>query len=244
MTRLPWLLPLALLAACEPDSIQDAAGAQESNDEEPRLAASATTESSKTGVRIKAEIWADNWFAFFLGETLIKEDSVPITTERSFNAESFTFTAEYPLVFNFVLKDFKENDTGLEYIGSFRQQMGDGGLIAQFTDADTGRLLAVTSDAWVCKVIHRAPLDRACEDESNPVAGELPCGFERIEEPEGWKQPEFDASAWPRAGVYSAAQVSPKHGYDDVEWHPSAQFIWGSDLEVDNTVLCRLTVVQ
>ena len=57
------------------------------------------------------EAWADNWFAAYLGDTLIAEDSVPITTERSFNAERVSFSGSYPLVLNVVLKDFKENHT-------------------------------------------------------------------------------------------------------------------------------------
>ena len=72
-------------------------------------------------ISIRGDVWADNWFAFYLGETLVIEDSVPISTDRSFNAESFEFNADYPLQLNFVAKDFKENDTGLEYIGSPRQ---------------------------------------------------------------------------------------------------------------------------
>ena len=88
---------------------------------------------------IRGEVWADNWFAFYLGDRPIVEDSVSIGTERSFNAEAFVFNADYPLQLNFVAKDFKENDTGLEYIGRGNQQMGDGGLIAQFTDTATWR---------------------------------------------------------------------------------------------------------
>ena len=70
------------------------------------------------------EAWADNWFAAYLGEELIVEDSVSITTERSFNAETAVFEASYPLNLNFILKDFKENDTGLEYIGAAESANG------------------------------------------------------------------------------------------------------------------------
>ena len=101
---------------------------------------------------IKGEVWADNWFAFYLGERLIIEDSTPITTERSFNAEAFVFKADYPLQLNFVARDFKQDDTGLEYIGRRNQQMGDGGLIAQFTDASTRERRSQSrmppGDAW------------------------------------------------------------------------------------------------
>ena len=193
-------------------------------------------------INIKADVWADNWFAFYLADQLIKEDSVSITTERSFNAESFTFSASYPMTLNFIAKDFKENDTGLEYIGTNRQQMGDGGFIAQFTNADTGELIAITDSNWMCTVIHEAPLDKACEKSSNPIAGEMPCGFTSLEEPTGWKDTSFDTSSWSNAAVYSADQVGPKDGYDQISWTPPAKFIWGPDLETDNTILCKLTI--
>lgn len=195
-------------------------------------------------VTLKGEVWADNWFAFYLGDQLIKEDSTPITTERSFNSETFTFDAEYPLTLNFIAKDFKENDTGLEYIGTNRQQMGDGGLIAQFTDTSTGKVIAVTSSNWVCLVIHEAPLDKACEKSPNPEPGKMPCGFTSIEEPIGWKNAGFDSSTWNPATIYTAQQVGPKDGYNDISWNSSAQFIWGPDLKMDNTILCRLTVTK
>ena len=63
------------------------------------------------------EAWADNWFAAYVGENLLIEDSVPITTERSFNAERVLFSEDYPIQLNLIIKDFKQNDSGLEYIG-------------------------------------------------------------------------------------------------------------------------------
>lgn len=158
-----------------------------------------------------ADVWADNWFEMRIDGEQVAEDSVPITTERSFNAESFTFEAEPPFVVGVVAKDFKENDSGLEYIGTPRQQMGDGGLILQIRDA-AGQVVAVSDDSWQCLVIHTAPLDKSCERESNPVPGEGACAFEAMDEPEGWDTAGFDASDWPQATVHSAAAVSPKGG--------------------------------
>ncbi|WP_242650992.1 hypothetical protein [Yoonia tamlensis] len=66
---------------------------------------------------------------------IVDQNSVPITTERSFNTESFTFDATAPFTVGLHAMDFKENDSGLEYIGTARQQMGDGGVIAQIRDA-------------------------------------------------------------------------------------------------------------
>lgn len=188
-----------------------------------------------------ADVWADNWFEMRVDGEQVAEDSVPITTERSFNAESFTFEAERPFVIGLVAKDFKENDTGLEYIGTGRQQMGDGGVIIQIMDS-AGDTVVVSNSAWQCLVIHTAPLNKGCEDESDPVAGEGLCTFDISDQPDGWDAADFDASGWPLAHVYTPGQVDPKMGYDDVTWSPDAEFIWGPDLEQSNTVLCRLTV--
>ncbi len=201
-----------------------------------------TTSSDSAASTFKLEAWADNWFAAYLGENLIVEDSVSITTERSFNAETVTFAASYPLTFNFILKDFKENDTGLEYIGTPKQQMGDGGFIMQLTDLSTGTAVAVSSADWACTVIHEAPLDKSCAGQSNPVAGTAPCTFIDLGEPAGWKSPDFDDSAWTATTVYSANDVRPKEGYDQIRWDASAEFIWGPDLETNNTLLCRTIV--
>lgn len=188
-----------------------------------------------------ADVWADNWFEMRIDGTQVAEDSVPITTERSFNAESFEFEAERPFVIGVVAMDFRQNDSGLEYIGTGRQQMGDGGLILQIRNA-AAETVAVSNADWQCLVIHTAPLDKSCEGEANPIAGEGACAFEAMEEPDGWDQAGFDASDWPQASVFSEHEVGPKDGYDRIDWADEARLIWGPDLEQSNTVLCRLTV--
>ena len=187
----------------------------------------------------KAEVWADNWFSLAVGETTVGEDSVPITTERSFNQETFAFDGAYPLVLNFTAKDYKENDTGLEYIGENNQQMGDGGFIAQITDTSTGAVLAVTNSTWRCLVIHRAPTNPECESSANP---ESECLSEISEEPTGWKTADYDFSAWPNALEYTEQEVGTKDGYDEVSWDSSAHLIWSESLTQDNTLLCKLIV--
>lgn len=197
--------------------------------------------SNQTTGRFQAEVWADNWFALSVGEKATAEDSVPITTERSFNKESFGFDAEYPFTLNFTLKDYKADDTGLEYIGTAKQQMGDGGFIAQIKDTSSGKVVAVSSAAWKCLVVHRAPLDVACEKSANP---QVDCKSEITQEPSSWKTAAFDASAWPAAIEYPPAVVSPKDGYDEITWDASAKIIWSSSLKQDNTLLCKFTVTQ
>lgn len=188
-----------------------------------------------------ADVWADNWFSLSVNGTQVAEDSVSITTERSFNAESFSFVADRPFVLGLTAKDFKENDTGLEYIGTRKQQMGDGGIILQIKD-ESGQTVAVTNEDWKCMVAHHAPVEKSCAKEANPVAGEGACGFEITEEPTDWSTANFDASSWPAATEHSERAVSPKDGYDEISWDSAAQLIWGPDLETDNTMLCRLVV--
>lgn len=188
---------------------------------------------------LKADVWADNWFALYAGDELIKEDSVPYNTERSFNKESFEFDIELPAQLSFVIKDFKENDTGLEYIGSPRVQIGDGGFAAQIFDATTNKLLAVSNSDWRCMTIHQAPLNQSCLRSPDP---ENDCQSIVGEEPEGWRNLNFDDSDWPHAVEHSAQDVRPRHGYEEITWHPEVKLIWSDDLETDNTVLCRFTI--
>ncbi len=185
------------------------------------------------------EVWADNWSEVYVDGVLIGEDSVPITTERSFNAEVFTFEATYPFTIAIEAKDFKETDSGIEYIGEPNQQMGDGGIIAQVTDTSTGEVVASTDSDWKTLVVHRAPLNSDCEGDPDPDAT---CEFLILDTPSDWASPDFDDSDWTNATVWSAADVGPKNGYDEITWDPSAQLVWGPDLEVDNTVLLRTTI--
>ena len=149
----------------------------------PDIPAAAPSPGRGTTSEFKAEVWADNWFALYVNGELVGEDSTPITTERSFNAETITFTATYPLTIAIEAKDFKETESGLEYIGQRNQQMGDGGIIAQFTDLSTGKIVAVTNSGWKVIVIHRAPLNPECEKSQDP---NLACRFEKTEAPLGW----------------------------------------------------------
>jgi hypothetical protein len=126
---------------------------------------------------VTANIWVDNWFEMYVNGEKVIEDSVHITTERSFNAETTTFTSDLPMTIAIMAKNYKQNDSGLEYIGTNRQQMGDGGMIAQFHDGVSGALIAATDRTMRCLVVQHAPVDRGCATESNPVAGQGVCAF-------------------------------------------------------------------
>ena len=189
-------------------------------------------------MRVKADIWADNWFALYSGDELIFEDSVKYLTERSFNAESFEFDITLPAKLSVIIKDYKEDNTGLEYLGTRRQQIGDGGFIGQFFDANN-RLLVVSDDDWRCIAIHQAPLNKSCERDEDPSTS---CQSRSIDVPDDWRETEFDDSQWSNAVIHSANAVRPHGGYTNVRWQAEARLIWTGDLEIDNTILCRFTL--
>ena len=111
------LFSLAMLSACESST----ATAEVS---------SISAESEKT--TINADVWADNWFVLYVEDRLVAEDTVPFKTETSFNSDFFEFSTTLPAQMTIIMKDFYEDDSGLEYIGRRCQQIGDGGLSAQF----------------------------------------------------------------------------------------------------------------
>lgn len=191
---------------------------------------------------IVGEVWVDNWFRLYVNGAPLLEDSVAYKTERSFNAERFRFNADLPMTLAFEFRDFMENETGLEYIGTRRQQMGDGGAIAQFKDADSGKLLAVTDRDWRCLTVQAAPANASCADERKPDVTKTNCAPVRATVASDWMAPGFDDSAWPKASLHSARDVGPKGGYDRIDWDQSAKLIWGPDLKKDNILFCRLTV--
>ncbi len=234
-TRARWGLTLifaggVLLAACGGTS--SGAGAADAG-----VPSSSIVEGAARTFRVDA--WADNWFAMYSGETLVGEDSVAIATPRSFNKETFTFNGGYPLMLNFVLKDFKEDDSGLEYIGLPNQQMGDGGFIVQITDTTTGKVVGASGTSWRCLVIHKAPLDVGCEKSSTPA---VTCTSAIVGEPANWKRADYDPTAWEQATSYTSAEVGPKDGYTEIAWDSSASLVWTSSLKQDNTLLCKYTV--
>lgn len=202
-------------------------------------------------IEFTASVWADNWFSLYVNGRLVGQDSVPLTSIRSFNSDTITFRATYPLTIAVVTKDYIENDSGLEYIGSlfglvrlgdnftFFQQMGDGGFIAQIAETKSGKIVAATSADWRGLIIHKAPLNPECEKSSQPLED---CKSAIAEEPVGWQSKDFDDSNWAKATLYTPEQIGAKFGYNDINWDPSAKLIWTEDLKTDNTILWRFQV--
>jgi len=53
------------------------------------------------------DVWADNWFQFKVNGVTVAEDSIPITIERSFNAEHFSFQSKPPFTIGLIAQGFQ-----------------------------------------------------------------------------------------------------------------------------------------
>lgn len=192
-------------------------------------------------ISFTAEIWADNWFAIYVNGKKVGEDSVPFATEKSFNSEIVSFKATYPLTIGIVARDYYENESGLEYIGKANQQIGDGGLIAQIRETNSGSIVGFTNKAWRAFVVQRAPLNVECVKSKDPLQE---CKRFSAKTPISWYSKTFKDSTWKVASEYSASEVGVKQGYLNINWSSDSKLIWASDLRLDNTVLLRGKILQ
>jgi len=190
-------------------------------------------------VTFQAEVWADNWFALYVNGKKVGEDSIPITTEKSFNSEKIKFTATYPLTIGVFAKDFTENASGLEYIGKPNQQIGDAGIILQIREVTSGQIVAQTSSDWKVLTINKAPLNPECVTSNNPT---VDCKSSNAKVPTSWASASFKDATWKFASEFSAEAVGVKDGYFDFTWSPAAKLVWSSDLKLDNAILLRKVV--
>lgn len=190
-------------------------------------------------VNFQAEVWADNWFALYINGKKVGEDSVPITTEKSFNSEKIKFTATYPLTIGVMAKDFAENASGLEYIGKPNQQIGDAGIIFQIREISSGKVVAYSSRDMKVMTANKAPLNPECVTSSNPT---VDCKFLNVAIPTTWTSSTFNDSAWKNATEFSRETVGVKEGYFDFSWAPGSALVWSSDLKLDNTILLRKVI--
>jgi phosphatidylethanolamine-binding protein (PEBP) family uncharacterized protein len=198
----------------------------------------ATAVSSKT-VTFQAEVWADNWFSLYINGKKVGEDSVPITTTKSFNSEKIKFTATYPFTVGIIAKDYTENSSGLEYIGQPNQQIGDAGMSLQIRDLTSGKIVAATDSSWKTFLVNKAPLNPTCVTSANPI---VDCKYANTTAPTNWAISSYKDSKWPSAVEFTPEDVGVKDGYFDISWSPTAKLIWTSDLKLDNTILIRKTI--
>lgn len=197
------------------------------------------------GEIITGYLHGDNYFELYVNGKLVGVDAVPFTP---FNSTFVKFKAKRPIKYAIKLVDWEENlGIGSELSGGDAYHVGDGGFIAKFSDG------ASTSSAWKAQTFYISPLaDVNCVIESGTLRNSSSCNIAPTtgaksyalhwEIPANWFESNYDFSKWQGATTFTEAQVGIKPAYSNfTSSFAGSQFIWSSNLNLDNLVLLRFT---
>lgn len=194
-------------------------------------------------------IFADNYFELYINGILVAVDPVPYTP---FNSSVVRFRVKRPYTIAFKVVDWEENlGLGTESSNNSAFHPGDGGIIASFSDG------TVTNGTWKAQTYYVAPIDNLNNVVELPdgtissvAASTTPacnnnCFALHWPVPQDWTSKTYDDSKWPVASVYTKEEVGVDNkpaftNFSNV-W-TSADFVWTSNLILDNVVLMRKTV--
>jgi hypothetical protein len=193
---------------------QDKKAEQKKGDKKGKGDASGLTKP-KMDDTVKANVYSDNWFIFYINGKLTAVDSIDFIPH---NVVSVDILPEYPMTIAVMAKDNADPKTGLEY----GDHIGGGGFILKFGDG------TATNAKWKAKCFFTGPLER---DVKNPKVSHDPI-------PDNWWAVDFDDSKWDNATEYAEERVNPKEHFYKFDFK-DARFIWTADLDLDNTVIFR-----
>ena len=200
------------------------------------------------GEVITGYLLGDNYFELYINGVLVGVDPIPFTP---FNSSVVRFKVSRPYTIAVKLVDWEENlGLGTELNGGNAYHSGDGGFIAQFSDG------TVTDTSWRAQTFYIAPIEnlstviekadgtRSSATAKTTTTCEKNCYGIHYSIPSNWNSKEYNDKVWPNAFLYSAATVGvnwPAYTNVSTAWN-KAQFIWSSNLILDNVVLVRKTV--
>lgn len=203
-------------------------------------------------------LFADNYFELYINGTLIGVDPVVFTP---FNSNVVRFKAKRPFTIAIKMVDWEETlGLGVESNRGTQFHAGDGGLVALFKDAKNNTV-SITDNSWKAQTFYTAPIvDRSCLVIKGNIRDSSACNNQSVksadttsaahwEIPENWIKTDFDDSKWPPAVTFTndTVGVDNKRSYTNFtsifdDKKADAQFIWSSNLVLDNVVLMRTTV--
>ena len=210
------------------------------------------------GAIFTAYIFADNYFELYINGTPVAKDAIPFT---QFNSHIVKFRVAKPFTIAMKLVDWEENlGLGSESNAGSAFHPGDGGMVAVFNDA-TGKTVATTGSGWKAQTFYTAPIkDLSCPTENGTTRSSANCSTTGVSDgtafyalhwkvPATWMNADFDDSTWPNATTYTNATVGVDNkpaytNFTDVFDNAAndAQFIWSTNIILDNEVIVRYTV--
>lgn len=215
-------------------------------------------EIDSDGGLITAYIFADNYFEMYINGVAVGKDNVPFTP---FNSSIVRFRVNLPFTIAMKLVDWEENSgLGSEENQGYSYHPGDGGMVAVFIDEDN-TIVASTGSEWKAQTFYTSPIkDLTCATESGTSRFTNNCDMEgsndatsfyalHWELPTDWATETYDDSNWPSASTYtnSVIGVDNKEAYTNFtnvfdDTNNDAEFIWSTNVILDNEVVVRYTV--
>lgn len=215
-------------------------------------------EIDEDGEIFTAYIFADNYFEMYVNGIPVGKDKVPFT---EFNSSIVKFKVQKPFTIAMKLVDWEEHlGVGCEENRGKSFHNGDGGMVAVIKDAQNN-IIAKTDESWKAQTFYTAPIkDLSCVTEEGNYRYSKNCDTNggqdgskfyalHWELPNDWMKTDFDDSNWPNATMFTnqTIGVDNKPSYtnftsifDDTK--NDAQFIWSTNVILDNEVLVRYTV--
>ena len=208
------------------------------------------------GELITAYVFADNYFELYINGVAVGKDPVPFT---EFNSSLMQFRVSLPFTAAMLLVDWEENlGTGTEANGG-QNTPGDGGLVAVFKDS-TDTIIGTTGGDWLAQTFYTAPItDLSCLTESGNQRLSNSCSTGAVADlaavygahwtlDSDWMDEDYDDSDWPAATTYTNNEVGvnrPSYEnftnvFDDNT--DDAEFIWSTNLDLDNEVAVRKVI--
>lgn len=211
-----------------------------------------------SGELITAYVFADNYFEMYINGIPVGKDNVPFT---QFNSSIVRFKVHRPFTIAMLLIDWEERlGVGCETNGGFSYHCGDGGMVAVFKDA-ANNIIATTGPDWKAQTFYTAPImDLSCPTENGTLRLSGNCSTANSNfgssyyglhwsKPANWQNAAFVDTSWPSATTYSNATIGVDNkpaytNFTGIFDDPSndAQFIWSTNVVLDNEVIVRKTV--
>lgn len=222
------------------------------------LSGSDIVEIDSTGEVITAFVFADNYFEMYINGVPVGKDNVPYT---QFNSNIIRFRVNRPFTVAMLLVDWEEHlGLGSEVSNGFQYHNGDGGMVAVFKDASNA-IISITDSDWKAQTFYTAPItDLTCPTENGTQRISSACSTQdsnngiafyglHWNRPANWMNAGFDDSTWPAATTYTNATIGVNNkpaytNFTNIFDDPShdGQFIWSTNVILDNEVIVRHTV--